>query len=154
MSALSFSHPSGLSPAVQINASRTLTSVPSGRGGDFAGLLGNSAVNQPGTSAPLVHGLSRIARSETETRAAIHKSAIAFESTCLGQLMSFMTEAREVDPMFGGGRGEEMFRGMLTTEYGKLATKNSHTGIAAAVERQLLRAQGLQPLTKPNVRRA
>ncbi|MEI7609729.1 MAG: rod-binding protein [Rhodospirillaceae bacterium] len=88
-------------------------------------------------------------KTEPETRTAIHKSAAEFESSALGQLLGFMTQNVEVDPTFGGGHGEEMFRDMLNTEYGKMLHKGGRTGIAAQVERQLLRAQGLKPLSGP-----
>ena len=97
-----------------------------------------------GSSRPALMALS--AKSEPETRAAIHKSAHEFEASVLGQLMGFMTQNVEVDPTFGGGHGEEMFRDMMNAEYGKMMNKSGRTGIADQVERQLLRAQGLKPL--------
>ncbi|MEI8394325.1 MAG: rod-binding protein [Rhodospirillaceae bacterium] len=88
-------------------------------------------------------GLALNGKSEAETRAAIHKAAGSFESQALGQLLGFMTQGVEVDPTFGGGHGEEMFRDLLNTEYGKLVHKAGTAGIAKSVEREMLRAQGL-----------
>ena len=122
-----------------------------------AGTVGAAGTGVPPTAAPaapLPGGLPlgpRLSattlnpRSEAETRRAIHKSAQDFESTTLGQMLQFISDTNEVDPDFGGGHGEEMFRQMLTTEYGKLMSKSGHTGIAGPVERELLRAQGLKP---------
>lgn len=90
-------------------------------------------------------------RSEAETRAAIHKSAGDFEATCLGQMLGFMNQDLAVDPNFGGGHGEEMYREMMNAEYGKLARSSGTVGVAAQVERELLRAQGLQPLKSVSV---
>ncbi len=85
-------------------------------------------------------------KSEAETRQAIRKSAQDFESTTMGQMLQLMSDTVEVDPDFGGGHGEEMFRQMLTTEYGKLMRKAGPSGISSQIERELLRAQGLKPL--------
>lgn len=98
--------------------------------------------------APRLSASALNTKSEAQVRAAIHKSAADFESSALGQLMGFMTQTIEVDPTFGGGRGEEMFRDMMNTEYGKMLHKGGRIGIADQVERQLLRAQGLKPLDR------
>ena len=100
--------------------------------------------------APRLSAMALNTKTEAETRAAIHKSAADFESSALGQLLGFMTQNIEVNPTFGGGRGEEMFRDMMNTEYGKMLHKSGRTGIADQVERQLLRAQGLKPLQGPS----
>ena len=126
---------------------------PGESGGFAAALAQQTAVpeagaTQPGASAPgsWLTASAFKGKSETETRAAIHKSAQDFESTTLGQMLQFMSDSVEVDPEFGGGHGEEMFRQMLTTEYGKMMHKAGGAGIAAQVEPELLRAQGLKPV--------
>ena len=43
-----------------------------------------------------------------------------------------------------GGKGEEIFHGMMIQEYGKLMSKNDAVGIADSVKRQLIEIQGLQ----------
>ncbi len=97
-------------------------------------------------AAPPALKLKLSNRTEPETRAAIHKSAIEFETATMGQMLSFMTQEVGVDPNFGGGHAEEMFRGMLNSEYGKLSMAKGGTGVASQVEREMLRAQGLKPL--------
>ena len=122
-------------------------------GGGFAAVLADgeaaSASAFTGGSRLSVSAMNR--KSEAETRAAIHKAAGDFEATCLGQLMTFMTQQVDVDANFGGGHGEEMFREMLNTEYGKLAHTSGSAGIAGPVEREMLRAQGLKPLASPSL---
>lgn len=71
----------------------------------------------------------------------IDAKAKEFEAMVVGQLMSFMFEGVEVDPNFGGGHGEEMFRGMMVNEYAKQMTKRGGLGIADAVRRQMLLMQ-------------
>ena len=106
-----------------------------------------AALEQAPSGGPRLSAMALNGRTEAETRAAIHKSACDFEANVFGQLMGFMTQEIAVDPIFGGGRGEEMYRDMMNTEYGKLAQKSGAMGLAAQVERELLRAQGLKPLS-------
>ncbi len=109
-----------------------------------------SASASAGAVPPMAPRLTASAfkgQSESEVRAAIHKSAQDFEASSLGQLVEFMTQTIEVDPVFGGGHGEEMFRQMLNSEYGKMMRKTGSGAIAQPVERDLLRAQGLKPLS-------
>lgn len=61
----------------------------------------------------------------------IRDTAEQFEAMFMSEMMNHMNEGSQVDPMFGGGKGEEMFRSMLTQEYGKLSAK-SHSGIGLA----------------------
>jgi len=105
-----------------------------------------ATLDQASAGGPRLSPMALNNRTEAETRAAIHKSAGDFEATCFGQLMGFMTQEIAVDPIFGGGHGEEMYRDMMNAEYGKLAHKTGSLGLAAQVERELLRAQGLKPL--------
>lgn len=100
--------------------------------------------------SPLVERLSqdRVARRDVDestvdpaTRNKLRKSADEFESVFVSQMMSHMFEGVEVDETFGGGHGEEMFRSMLTEQYGKLVTQRGGFGLADGVYRELLAAQ-------------
>jgi peptidoglycan hydrolase FlgJ len=64
-----------------------------------------------------------------------------FESFFVGQMLEYMWEGVEVDPMFGGGHAEEMWRSMLNQEYGKHIAKAGGVGIASNVMTSMLRAQ-------------
>jgi peptidoglycan hydrolase FlgJ len=64
-----------------------------------------------------------------------------FESFFVGQMLEYMWEGVEVDPMFGGGHAEEMWRSMLNQEYGKHVAKSGGVGIANNVMTSMLRAQ-------------
>ena len=135
-------------------AARFASGAAAGKAGSSPGFAASLAeVSAPSAAAgtataPLpATSLSRSLSDETHIRAAIHKSAQDFEAAALGQLMGFITQNIEVDPNFGGGHGEEMFRDLLNSEYGKMLHKSGNTGLARQVEGQLLRAQGLKPLT-------
>lgn len=133
--------------AAALPAGATGTAVAGEAG--FAALLGPQAAN---SAAPVTAGPGAGSRqpaleqgSEAARRVKTHKSAMEFESMFLGQMLSEMWSGMEVNGNFGGGHGEEMFRGMIVTEYGKIMQKRGGAGIGAQVERELLRAQGLRP---------
>ncbi len=64
-----------------------------------------------------------------------------FEAVFLAEMMKPMFESVDVDPLFGGGNAENIFRGMLTEEYGKKIASTKGIGIADYVTRELIRAQ-------------
>jgi hypothetical protein len=55
-----------------------------------------------------------------------------------------MFDSVEVDPLFGGGHGEQMFRSMLVNEYGKGIVKAGGLGISEQLQRDMLRLQEVQ----------
>lgn len=100
--------------------------------------------------SPLVERLSRERmvsadvdenRVDPMIRDKLKKAAGEFESTFVSQMIGMMFEGMEVDETFGGGHGEEMFRSMLTNEYGKQITNRGGFGLADSVYKELLRAQ-------------
>lgn len=64
-----------------------------------------------------------------------------FEGMVLGQMLKPMFEGLKSDKLFGGGFAEDMYRGMMVSEYGKLMAERGGLGIADAVKRQLLSVQ-------------
>ena len=65
-----------------------------------------------------------------------------FEAVFAGQVAKIMLETVEVDDQFGGGHGEEMFRGMMAEQIGNRIAQGKGLGIASAVEAQIIRMQG------------
>ncbi|HRQ61624.1 MAG TPA: rod-binding protein [Alphaproteobacteria bacterium] len=47
----------------------------------------------------------------------------------------------KVSKLFGGGKGEEVFKSLLLQEYGKLTAKTGKIGIADAVQNELIKLQ-------------
>lgn len=80
-------------------------------------------------------------RVDPAIRAKLRQSANEFESVFVSQMLGHMFDGIAVDETFGGGHGEEMFRSMLTNEYGKQVSRSGGFGIADQVYRELLRAQ-------------
>ena len=68
-------------------------------------------------------------------------SAQNFESFFLSQSFETMFQGIGTDNLFGGGEGENIYRSVLLQEYAKVAAKNGGMGIAAALQREILRAQ-------------
>ncbi len=116
----------------------------------------DTPLSLPGLPAPrLPHLAERAAQTRTAARpeaeaaagpdsarrAQLRNAANEFESVFVSQMLGHVFEGMEVDDTFGGGRGEEMFRSLLTNEYGKQVTRRGGFGIADQVYRELLRAQ-------------
>ncbi|MGQ9365328.1 rod-binding protein [Azospirillum sp. ST 5-10] len=80
-------------------------------------------------------------RVDPATREKLRRKAGEFEAMFIGQMLSPLFESVPVNEEFGGGKGEEMFRGLLVQEYGKQMMARGGFGLADQVYRELLRAQ-------------
>lgn len=111
-----------------------------------------SAAASPAASATNALLQARMAQTENAARAAeasltpkqlqsIEKAAKDFEGMFLAEMLSHMFSGLEVDPQFGGGHGEKMFRSLLVQEYGKNMATNGGVGIAAHVKNAMIAAQ-------------
>ena len=76
-----------------------------------------------------------------KTAGQAEKAARDFEAVFLGQMLKHMFSGIGTDPVFGGGHGETVFRGLLIDEIGKQIATTGGIGIADRVKRDLLRAQ-------------
>jgi Rod binding domain-containing protein len=79
----------------------------------------------------------------------IDQASKDFEGMFMAQMLQPMFDTVSVDPIFGGGHGEEAMRGFLVQEYGKALSKSSHFGIADAVRAEMMRAQQKSGAAKP-----
>lgn len=68
-------------------------------------------------------------------------TARAFEGVFLGQVCKVMLESVETSPEFGGGAGEDMFRGVLAETLGTEMARTGGVGLAPAVVDQIVRLQ-------------
>jgi Rod binding domain-containing protein len=82
--------------------------------------------------------------AELAKRGKIHDTAQSFEASFLSSMMQEMFEGTEASAPFGGGPGETMFRSVLTEAMAKQVVKAGGVGIAASVEREMLKLQGLK----------
>ena len=64
-----------------------------------------------------------------------------FEANFMSEMLKPMFEGLKVDETFGGGKGEEVFRGFLVQEYGRKISEAGGIGIASMVREQLIKQQ-------------
>lgn len=73
--------------------------------------------------------------------AAARAAAEQFEAVFIAQMLTPMFAGLSTDGPFGGGRGEEVFRGQLLDQYGRMIAGNGGLGIAEALTRDILSLQ-------------
>ncbi len=64
-----------------------------------------------------------------------------FEAVFAAEMLKPMFEDISTDGMFGGGKGEEVFRSLLLDEYGKMIAQTGGIGLAAQVKEQMILMQ-------------
>ena len=77
-------------------------------------------------------------------RSKVKQSAQNFESSFLSVMLAQMFKGVETEAPFGGGQGEEMFKSFFTDAVAKQVSKSGGVGLAASVEREMLKMQGLE----------
>jgi len=83
--------------------------------------------------------------SDEAKRAQIKKTADDFEASFLSTALGSMFEGVTVSAPFGGGEGEDAFKSFLNDAMAKQIVARGGIGVAAAVQREMLRMQGLTP---------
>jgi Rod binding domain-containing protein len=91
--------------------------------------------------------LDRVMRQKGDN-AAVERAAREFEGMFMAQMMAPMWEGIESNETFGGGHGEDVWRGMMVQEYGKIAARSGTLGIADMVKREMLAIQERQSQPK------
>jgi len=96
------------------------------------------------SAAPLAAAQTPIAPAELARRAQIRETAQKFEASFLSVMLqqAFQGVGDDNGP-FGGGAGEAMFKSFLTEEMAKQTARSGGVGVAAQVEREMLKLQGL-----------
>jgi Rod binding domain-containing protein len=99
----------------------------------------------PPVPAPqvLAPSAGAVSAAELARRGKIHETAQKFEASFLSSMLQSMFEGTETEAPFGGGPGETMFRSVMTEAMAKQVTKAGGVGVAASVEREMLKLQGL-----------
>jgi Rod binding domain-containing protein len=90
------------------------------------------------TAAPLATSAAELAR-----RGQIHETAQKFEASFLTTVLQTMFQSLPTAPPFGGGPGEEMWKGFLAEAMAKDMARRGGVGVTAAVVREMLKLQGL-----------
>lgn len=90
-------------------------------------------------TAEKVQNLKETARLKNDE--ALTEAARDFEAMFITEMMKPMFEELKPDPMFGGGKGEEVFFGMMLDEYGKIMSQTGQIGIADSIKQELIKLQ-------------
>jgi Rod binding domain-containing protein len=76
------------------------------------------------------------------------KAAQAYESIFLANMLQNMQKDIPIDPDFGGGFAEEIFRELLVDEYAKLMSVQGLTPLASDIQKRLMAQAGIMPKTE------
>ena len=69
------------------------------------------------------------------------ETAREFEAVFISEMMKPMFAGTELEAPFGGGKGEEIFQGMMQQEYGKILSQTGGIGLADHVRDQMINLQ-------------
>jgi flagellar protein FlgJ len=101
-------------------------------------------------SPALLQAQAKAAQATTATgdeatrRASIAKASKDFESSFLSVMLGQMFEGvNKSDGPFNGGAGEQAFKSFMTDAIAKQMTRTGGVGLAATVQKEMLKLQGL-----------
>ena len=99
-------------------------------------------------SSAAVSPIDTVGQTATSTadllkRGKIRETAQKFEASFLSIMLQQMFEGTETAAPFGGGPGESMFKSFMTEAMANKMTKAGGVGVAPAIEREMLKLQGL-----------
>ena len=79
--------------------------------------------------------------SQLQNTQRLNNSAQEFEAVFIAEMLKPMFAGMETNEMFGGGKGEEIFRGMMIQEFGKNIAAQDIIGIQSQVKNKLIELQ-------------
>lgn len=103
-----------------------------------------SALSTITTPALDTVGPTAASTAELLKRGKIRETAQKFEASFLSVMMQSMTAGMKTPEIGGGGAGEDMFKSLLAEEMAKQVSKAGGIGVAAAVQKEMLKMQGLK----------
>ena len=89
-------------------------------------------------------GPTAASTAELLRRGKIKETAQKFEASFLSVMMQSMTAGMKTPEVGGGGAGEDMFKSLLAEEMAKQVSKAGGVGVADAIQREMLKMQGLK----------
>ncbi|MCC7305725.1 MAG: rod-binding protein [Alphaproteobacteria bacterium] len=106
----------------------------------------NAASLTPDTSIALMQAAqeNNALAAEKVKQAKMHRiedAAHEFEAVFTAEMLKPMFEGISTEGMFGGGKGEEVFRGMLLQEYGKLMARTGSVGLSTPIKEAMIKMQ-------------
>ena len=103
---------------------------------DLTALSVSPSLIQPTTGAQ--------SAAELAKRGQIKQTAQKFETSFMSVMLGQMFEGTDTPAPFGGGPGEAMFKSFLTEAMAKKMSDKGGIGVSAAVQREMLKMQGLK----------
>ena len=97
---------------------------------------------------PTAQGATAASAAELAKRGQIHQTAQNFEASFLTTMFGTMFASVPTDSVFGGGPGEDMWKSFLTEAMAKDMARRGGIGVSKAVEREMLKLQGLTETPK------
>jgi flagellar protein FlgJ len=91
-----------------------------------------------------LQGQTATSAADLAKRGQIAKTAQNFEGSFLTSMLQTMFSNVSTSPPFGGGPGEDMWKGFLAEAMAKDMAKHGGIGVAGAVQREMLKLQGLK----------
>jgi len=87
---------------------------------------------------------AQMSAAEMAKRGNIAKTAKDFESSFLSVMVGEMFEGvNTTESTFSGGQGEQMFKSFMSDAIAKQVSRSGGIGIAATVQKEMLKLQGL-----------
>ena len=71
----------------------------------------------------------------------IDAAAQDFEAMFMTQMLQPMFDGLKPNKMFGGGKGEEIFKGFMLEEYGRMIAETGQLGISDMIKGEMIRMQ-------------
>jgi Rod binding domain-containing protein len=103
---------------------------------DLTATVAPPSLIQPAPDAP--------SAAELAKRGQIAKTAQKFETSFLSIMLQQMFDQQgETQGPFGGGPGEQMFKSFMAEAMANKMVKSGGVGLAASVQREMLKMQGL-----------
>jgi peptidoglycan hydrolase FlgJ len=93
-------------------------------------------------------GATATSAAELAKRGKTHQTAVGFEASFLTQMLQTMFSGVETSAPFGGGPGEDMWKSFLSEAMAKQMAKRGGIGVSRAVEKEMLKLQGLSETPK------
>jgi flagellar protein FlgJ len=103
-----------------------------------------SALSTIATPALDTVGQTAASTAELLRRGKIKETAQKFEASFLSVMMQSMTAGMKTPEVGGGGTGEDMFKSLLAEEMAKQVSKAGGIGVAASIQKEMLKMQGLK----------
>ncbi len=99
-------------------------------------------------SKPPVAPTFGVGVSEGVKRTQIAKAAKDFESSFLSVMMGQMFQGDSLKGPFSGGEAEDAFKSFMSDAMAKQVVRSGGIGLAATVQKEMLKLQGLSEETK------